>query len=239
MADMTLKKPGTVAENSDQFLLPEHINFKNANIVELGCGTAFVTRKLAEAWPTANIIAAEVDEIQHNKNLGITDLPNVTFQLAGMQNITAEDNSIDGVIMLKSLHHVPGHLLNDGFTEIHRVLKPGGRAYISEPVFDGEFNEILRLFNDEEQVRQAAFNAIVQTVESGQFRLVDEIHFLSKSVFADFSEFENRILNVTHSDFNLDDDLYRQVKDKFEQHPDTDGCKVFMNPTRVNLLEKA
>lgn len=238
MPAMKLKLDGELPENSDQFLLPELIDFNNANIVELGCGTAFVTRKLAEAWPTANIIAAEVDETQHKKNLTITDLHNVTFQLAGMEKITVNDNSIDAVIMLKSLHHVPRHLLQKGFAEVHRILKPGGRIYISEPVFDGDFNEILRLFNDEEQVRQSAFDAIVQTVESGQFKLVSETHFLSKSVFADFSAFEDRILNVTHSEFAIDDELYQKIKNKFQQYPDIDGSKVFMNPTRVDLLEK-
>lgn len=238
MPAMTIKQSGELPENSDQFLLPELINFHNASIVELGCGTAFVTRKLAEAWPTANIIAAEVDETQHNKNLAITDLHNVTFQLAGMENINVGDNSIDAVIMLKSLHHVPAHLLKKGFAEVHRILKPGGKIYISEPVFDGDFNEILRLFNDEEKVRQSAFNATVEAVESGQFKLVSETHFLSKSVFADFSAFEERILNVTHSEFAIDNELYQKIKSKFETYPDTDGNKVFMNPTRVDLLIK-
>ncbi len=239
MPEMKLKLEGNLPENSDQFLLPELIDFNNANIVELGCGTAFVTRKLAEAWPTAHIIAAEVDETQHQKNLTITDLDNVSFQLAGMENINTDDNSIDAVIMLKSLHHVPGHLLQQGFTEIHRILRPGGLVYISEPVFTGDFNEILRLFNDEQQVREAAFNAIVQAVESTQFELVSETHFLSKSVFANFSAFEDRILNVTHSEWNIDEALYQKIKNKFNEYPDLDDGKVFMNPTRVDLLQKA
>jgi ubiquinone/menaquinone biosynthesis C-methylase UbiE len=239
MTEMKLKKTGQLPENSDQLLLAESIDFENATIVELGCGTAFVTRKLAEKYPTANIIAAEVDQLQHEKNMAVTDLPNVTFQLAGMEKIFVEDNSVDAVIMLKSLHHVPGHTLQAGFTEIHRILKPQGLLYISEPVFDGDFNEILRLFNDEEQVRKNAFHAIIEAVQSGQFKLVRESHFLSRSIFADFSAFENRILNVTHSDFGIDDNLFTQIKNRFEQYPDTDGSKVFMNPTRVDLLQKA
>ena len=238
MPAMKLKITGDLPDNSDQLLLPELIDFNNARIVELGCGTAFVTRKLAEAWPTANIIAAEVDETQHKKNLEITDLQNVIFQLAGMEKIDVENNSIDAVIMLKSLHHVPAHLLQQGFTEVHRILKPGGFLYISEPVFDGDFNEILRLFNDEEKVRQSAFDATVKAVESGQFKLSRELHFLSKSVFTDFSAFEDRILNVTHSEFGIDDELHQKIKNKFQEYPDTDGSKVFMNPTRVDLLEK-
>ena len=40
-------------------------------------------------------------------------------------------------------------------------------AYISEPIFAGDFNDVLRLFHDEEQVRQYAFGAIVDSAEKG------------------------------------------------------------------------
>ena len=121
-----IQKTG-LAESSDQQLMAEKLNMNNSHVLELGCGTAFVTRKLAEAYPSAHITAAEVDRIQHDKNLQIDDLPNVDFILAGMQDIPLPDGSIDLVIMLKSLHHVPTELLLQGFQEIHRVLKKNGR----------------------------------------------------------------------------------------------------------------
>jgi 2-methylisocitrate lyase-like PEP mutase family enzyme len=66
--------------------------------------------------------------------------------------------------MFKSLHHVPVPLMDQALAEIRRVLKPGGLAYISEPVFAGEFNEVLRLFHDESIVRREAFSAIERAV---------------------------------------------------------------------------
>ena len=39
---MKIKLAGALPENSDQLLLPELIDFRHANIVELGCGTASV-----------------------------------------------------------------------------------------------------------------------------------------------------------------------------------------------------
>ncbi|WP_371414983.1 hypothetical protein [Thiolapillus sp.] len=71
--------------------------------------------------------------------------------------------------------------------EIHRVLRPGGRAYIFEPVYAGQFNEILRLFNDEKEVRQAAFDTLKDAVSRGDFALKDEIFFQSKSEFGTFA----------------------------------------------------
>jgi ubiquinone/menaquinone biosynthesis C-methylase UbiE len=236
---MQLMQKESLSESSDQLLLAEKLDINNAHLLELGCGTAFVTRKLAEAYPSAKITAAEVDEIQHDKNLLIDDLPNVDFILAGMQSIPLPENSVDLVVMLKSLHHVPVDLMSAGFQEIHRVLKAGGKVYISEPVFAGDFNDILKMFNNEELVRQAAFEAVKQAVESGQFALQEEIHFLSRSLFDDFKAFEDRILNATHSDFNVSSELHDAIKDKFNQYQvSQNGIREFLNPMRVDILIK-
>lgn len=235
---MQIHSSQQLAENSDAQLLGAHCKLDGAMIVELGCGRAFVTRKLAESHPGSRIIAAEVDQTQHNINLQITDLPNVTFQLAGMENLSVAPASVDTVIMLKSLHHVPSALHQQGFENIFEMLRTGGKVYISEPVFAGEFNQILRLFNDEEQVRKQAFEAIRQAIDTMGFTLEREIHFLSKSIFADFAEFEGRIINATHSDYAIDEELLLTIREKFDSYPLTDGQKVFMNPMRADILVK-
>ncbi|MGD2116785.1 MAG: class I SAM-dependent methyltransferase [Chromatiales bacterium] len=235
---MQLMQSGELPLNSDMQLISQHLPLDNARLLELGCGAAFTTRQIAENFPVASIIAAEVDVIQHEKNLQVDDLPKVEFKLAGMQEIPEAGNSIDAAIMLKSLHHVPVDVMQQGFAELQRVLKPGGLLYISEPVFMGEFNEILRLFNDEEKVRQAAFAAIEQAITAGQFELHEEVHFNSQSRFQGFAEFEQRILGATHSNFDVDDDLFELIKQRFEPHIGTDGMAVFHNPMRVDILRK-
>jgi hypothetical protein len=121
--------------------------------------------------------------------------------------------------------------------EIRRVLNPGGLAYISEPVFAGEFNEILRLFHNEQSVRETAFSTVKKVVDEGLFILVEQTFFNSPTRFEDFNEFENRIINATHSQHALDDDLYQRVKQQFEAHLGDDGAH-FWSPVRVDLLQK-
>lgn len=212
------------------------LSLDNKHILELGCGCAEITRDIAASGTNRNITALEVDEIAHKQNLQIADLPNVTFGLAGAQEIPLEDDSVDVVFMFKSLHHVPVELMESSMQEIKRVLKPGGLAYISEPIFAGAFNDILRLFHDEQKVREAAFFAVKNATEQGMFSLVEETFFNSPMRFENFDEFENNTIKATHSDHSLDDDLYRRVKERFEQHVAGDGAH-FLIPIRVDLLQ--
>jgi len=213
------------------------LSLDGKHILELGCGSAEITRNIATSGVDRKITAMEVDESAHEKNLQIKDLPNVTFALSGAQDIPLQDESVDVVFMFKSLHHVPLELMEPSMHEIRRVLKPGGLLYISEPVFAGEFNEILRLFHDEQKVREAAFNTVKKAVDEGLFSLAEETFFNSPMKFENFSEFENNTINATHSNHTLDKDLYNLVKQRFEQHIGDDGAH-FLMPIRVDLLQK-
>ena len=110
-------------------------------------------------------------------------------------------------------------------------------AYISEPVFAGDFNEILRLFHDEQRVREAAFASVKRAVDTGCLALSSQTFFLSPMRFADFTEFENKILKVTHTQHRLSDALHEEVRKKFMDHMTPDGAAFHM-PIRVDLLQK-
>ena len=69
------------------------------------------------------------------------------------------------------------------------------------------------------------------------FNLVEETFFYSPMRFENFAEFEMNTIKATHSQHSLDDDLYQEVKQRFEQHVGTDGAH-FMMPMRVDLLQK-
>jgi len=218
-------------------IIDEYLALDDKHILELGCGRAELTRAIATAGQGRQVLALEVDEIQHALHQQIKDLDNVTFRLAGAEDIPLDDESVDVVFMFKSLHHVPMDLMAQSFDEIARVLKPGGLAWISEPVFAGDFNEILRLFHDEQRVREAAFGAVSDAVRSGQFKLADEIFFNSPMQFENFADFEERIIGATHTDHQLSPELYEQVRARFERHMCADGAH-FKMPIRVDLLQK-
>ncbi|WP_456374948.1 methyltransferase domain-containing protein [Thiolapillus sp.] len=238
MTEMHLKSPTGYRDATEIDIMREVLPFDKADVLELGCGRARWTRTIAERFPVNSVTATEVDRVQHEKNLAISDLPRVNFVYAGAEDIPLPDASMDIVIMLKSLHHVPVPLMEQGLKEIHRVLRPDGLAYFSEPVYEGEFNEILRLFNDEKSVRQAAFETLKKSVTGGGFILEQEIFFQSVSEFGSFTEFEERILFPSHSDHRIDEQLHEKVRRAFEPYLGAHGAR-FINPHRVDLLRKA
>ncbi len=234
---MQISKPGEERLVMESEVYQQLLPLDGAQVIELGCGAAMHTRAIAESGHPAAILACEVDTIQHEKNLNIDDLPTVSFVHAGAEAIPAEDGSADIVMMFKSLHHVPQQSMATALQEIRRVLRPGGLAYISEPVYAGDFNELLRLFHDEKEVREAAFAAVCGAVEAGTLELVGQHFFNTPMVFRDFGEFEQKIIGVTHTDHRLSTELLQQVKERFASHQ-TEGGARFVMPIRVDLLRR-
>ena len=224
--------------SSDLALIEAHLDPAAATMIELGCGTADTTLSLAERYPDCRIIAFEVDQTQHEKNVALNGPPNLAFRLGGAEHIDLPSDSVDAVLMLKSLHHVPRSVMDQALDEIARVLRPDGLAYISEPVYAGAFNAILRRFHDEKTVRESAFGAIQAAVARGILLLEREVHFLSHSRFDSFADFEARVIGATHTRFDIDEAKHEEIRLAFARQVDQDGRAEFLNPQRVDLLRK-
>lgn len=215
-------------------LLDELHQLDGKRILELGCGAAELTRHLATG-ADRQVVALEVDEVQHGKNLQITGLPNVQFGLGGAEAIPAADASTDAVFMFKSLHHVPVELMDQALREIRRVLVPAGKVHISEPIYAGAFNDLLRLFHDEGEVRAAAFAAIERAVSAGGFELASQSFYLAPVCFEDFTAFEHKIIGATHTHHELSAEIHTEVQQRFATHMGPDGAR-FLQPMRIDLL---
>ncbi len=236
-SNMKIRSSDPYPKATELEVIEQTLPLSDAQILELGCGRAWMTRILAETFSPKQIIATEVDRVQHEKNLLIDDLPQVKFIYASAADIDLPNACVDIVIMLKSLHHVPVDHMDQAMNEISRVLKPGGLAYISEPVYEGDLNDILCMFNDEKEVREAAFAAVVRAVNKGVLDLERQIFFNSPGHYRDFTHFEQRMLNVTHTDHQIDAELYQKIKHAFIQHMTDDGAH-FLKPSRVDLLRR-
>ncbi|WP_258239424.1 class I SAM-dependent methyltransferase [Arcobacter sp. LA11] len=225
-----------ITETFEEIYLIETLNLDNKKILELGCGSASMTKKIAANGNNREVIACEVDKIQHKQNLKL-DLENIEFILCGAENIPLDDNSIDIIFMFKSFHHIPEELMPQALNEICRVLKPNALAYISEPLFAGDQNALVAMFHDEEKVRIDAFNNIKKSVENGQFKLFKEIFFQTKVFYKDFEEFKKKQMNLTYNNDQSNQELEDKVKNKFNSYNSGQNVE-FLKPFRVDILQK-
>ena len=225
-----------ISQTLDEIYLVETLNLDNKTILELGCGNASMTKIIAQNGSNRKVIACEVDEIQHEKNL-LLGIPNIEFKLNGAQSIDLEDNSVDAIFMFKSFHHIPYDLMKKALMEIKRVLKPNALAYISEPLFKGAQNELISMFHNEEQVRIDAFEHIKEAVLNEEFKLFREMFFQTEVNYKDFKDFKTKQMNLSYNDNNISKELEKKIEKKFNSY--NDGKNVsFMKPFRVDILQK-
>ncbi|MGC4079670.1 MAG: class I SAM-dependent methyltransferase [Rubrivivax sp.] len=206
-------------------------------IVELGCGDARLVRAVLARHPDCRVTALEVDAVQHAKNLAAPPIPGLRFVEGGAEAVPAPDASFDLALMLKSLHHVPIAAMGQALAEAARVLVPGGLLYVSEPVYDGGLNDIVRLYNDEGTVRAAAQAALDEALVHGPWTEVVRHRFAQLVRFADFAEFQRRMMQSSFATYTLNDALVERVRAAFTPHCGADGA-AFERPLLVRVLRR-
>ncbi len=209
----------------------------HARIVEAGCGAARLARDLLARHAQAEVTCLEVDERQLAKNIA-EPAARLHFAHAGAQAIPFGDASFDGALMLKSLHHVPRDQMDRALVELARVLVPGGWLYVSEPVYAGPLNELIRVFNDEGEVRAEAQRAIDRAIAGGSWTQAAERRFAMPVRFRDFADFEQRMMRPTFADHHIDEAKLERTRTLYAPHQGPDGA-AFERPMHVRLLRRA
>ena len=114
-------------------------------VVDLGSGAGndvFVSRKLVgENGKVIGIDMTQEMIDKANKNNAKLGFNNVEFKLGDIENIPLEDSIADVIVSNCVLNLVPDK--QKAFSEIFRILKPGGHFCVSDIVIKGELNEQL------------------------------------------------------------------------------------------------
>jgi SAM-dependent methyltransferase len=102
-------------------------------IVDFGCGSGANSVLLANRG--AHVWAVDISEDLirlGQRRMAVSGLPGgAQFIVGSAHDLPFPDNSIDIVFGIAILHHLDLKLVS---REVHRVLKPGGRAIFQEPV---------------------------------------------------------------------------------------------------------
>lgn len=218
-------------------VLAELVHLPGAQIIELGCGSARLARQLLQRYPDCQLTGLEVDARQHAKNLQAPQ-ERLHFVAGSAQALAFPAASFDLALMLKSLHHVPIDAMAQALAEVARVLRPGGHFYVSEPVYAGALNDIVKLYNDEGLVRAAAQAALDEALASTpHWQAVTQRWFDMPVSWDSFATFEQRMMRPSFADHQLDAAKIARVRAAFEPHCSPQGAQ-FMRPMHVRLLRR-
>lgn len=223
-----------LGELTDLDAVDRLVSVRGLDLVEVGCAGGDAARGLADRGAT--VLGVEPDAAQAEKNRSQPPTPRVTLVQAGGEALPAEDNSVDGVLFFRSLHHVAPDLMDKALAEAARVLKPGGFLYVVEPSMEGNNFALTRLFNDETEVRTLAQQALDRTAA----RLFDETGNYVYMRHPRHADFETMVARFTGMSFNR---ITREMIDVPEVRKNfeaarSDGGYVFDQPMLVNIYRR-
>jgi len=105
-------------------------------VLDFAAGTCWATELLGRLGVRTVSIDLSLEMMRRGRQRLAADSRLVFRDQAGFvaargQALPFADASFDGVLCMNALHHLPSYA--DALRDIHRVLKPGGRAVFSEP----------------------------------------------------------------------------------------------------------
>jgi ubiquinone/menaquinone biosynthesis C-methylase UbiE len=97
-------------------------------ILDVGCGTGRLLRKLGERWPNSRLTGVDPDEAMLSVAKRL--VPGASFHVGTAESIPIDAASIDLVVSSISFHHWADQLR--GLREIGRILRMGGYLCLAD-----------------------------------------------------------------------------------------------------------
>jgi len=135
---------GVAAKGSRRFyelLLREMVLRPGAAVLDVGCGTGVLLKKIAER---SDISGYGIDAEENMIAAARKHCPQMRFEIGTCDRLPYGDQSFDTMIACMAYHHFDNKA---GFAgEAARVLKPGGVLYIADPRFPWLVRKTVNVF---------------------------------------------------------------------------------------------
>ncbi len=137
--DLHTRLMGLGVNRSNSRMIVEMAQIKpGEKVLDVGCGTGNLTLTaksyVGESGIVYGIDASPemIEEAQKKAKRSGYNNSEVVFEVGLIEKIPYPNATFDVVINRLVIHHLPDDLKRQGFAEIFRVLKPGGRIFIAD-----------------------------------------------------------------------------------------------------------
>ncbi len=151
------------------------------SVLEVGCGTGWLSRLLAEAG-VASVTGIDFSSQQIRLARAAPTAAGqgrVRFEEASVDQLVDEGRSFDVIVMHAFLHHLSTAEISDVLAGARRLLGPGGRLVVLEPVLHGPGGGrkplTLRLLNKIERLPLGLSARGLRPVSPGERRVRDRL----------------------------------------------------------------
>lgn len=190
-----------------------------------GCGYGEQAYELATHMPEASIVGLDFSEMMLGLARERYNRENISYVQGDLTGLDYDDNQFDIIHIERVLHHIPE--AGQAFSEIVRVLKPGGLLAINEPDFS-----TTHFYPMPERINCLHANLLLPTIASGDFGKYlltlmraydfdimrhDAIDYLFKdyAIMAEYTQFISLLETVLAEQGRLD--LLEQLKQADKQ----------------------
>lgn len=154
-------------------------DFKEKNILEIGCGHGFGAKTIKKYFSPKKIVATDLDpRMIVSARKQIHD-PTIAFEVADATKLPFKDDSFSAVFDYGAIHHIPGPSWKDSLRELHRVLVRKGKAFIYDNSIEsfhtlwGRINRIISTHPYDSMYKKSEF---VDELKLVGFTIIKEIN---------------------------------------------------------------
>jgi SAM-dependent methyltransferase len=216
---------------TDLAVLDRLVQLDGSDVLDVGCGGGALVRQLAQRGARATGLEISERQLGQARDHGVG-----RFVVGRAQELPLDDDSLDVVLFMRSLHHVPESSMLPALADAARALRPGGVIYVAEPLAEGDYFELVRIVDDETEVRAAAQRAVARADRAGLTRL-QTLEYEVGAVSTGIETLRKRIVDVDPERAAVFDRHEDELAEAFSRLGEQrEGGRWFTQPMRADVL---
>lgn len=145
-----LVRPRWLAKIYIDNIISSSFDLQNKTVLDFGSGTGCCCTMCSPN----NYLGVDIDRQRVNYARRLH--PDYSFAVLQKNRLPVPENSVDYILIVAVLHHIPSANLPVYLQDYHRVLKPHGKILVMEPCFDLRYpfrNQFMAIFDKGKYIR--------------------------------------------------------------------------------------